>query len=73
MYRRYLGNSGEDELFEWSDKIPKEENRITRIFSFFSVPNKHAGQSQGLIHLYKSYCQNHACLRCKVGFHLMKT
>lgn len=62
VYCRYLGNSGEDELFKWSDKIPKEENRITRIFSSFSVPNKHAGQSQDLIHLYKSYCQNHAFL-----------
>ena len=72
-YSRYLGNSGEEELFQWAQKIPKEKNRITSIFSSFCVPNTHAVHSQALIHLYKSYCQNHACLRCNVGFHLMKT
>ena len=72
-YSRYLGNSGEEELFQWAQKTPKEKNRITSIFSSFCVPNTHAVHSQALSHLYKSYCKNHACLRCNVGFHLMKT
>ena len=72
-YHRYLGKAGEDELFQWANKIPKEENHITRIFRSFGVPNAHAGQSQGLLQLFKFYCQNRACLQCNVGFQLMKT
>jgi hypothetical protein len=28
---------------------------------------------QGLMHLFKNYCQKHQCLTCNVEFHLMKS
>ncbi|MDA9587523.1 hypothetical protein N9R82_00400 [Flavobacteriaceae bacterium] len=72
-YARYLGESGEEDLFHWVEKIPMERNRVTKIFDQLKVPIQHAGDSQGLMHLFKNYCQKHQCLTCNVGFHLMKS
>jgi len=71
-YTRYLGGTGEEDLFRWVEKIPKEHNRITTLLSQLKVPIHHAGESQGALHLFKNYCQKRQCLRCNVGFHLMK-
>jgi len=72
-YARYLGESGEEDLFHWVEKIPMERNRVTKIFDQLKVPIQHAGDSQGLMHLFKNYCQKRQCLTCNVGFHLMKS
>ena len=71
-YTRYLGGMGEEDLFRWVEKIPQEHNRITKLFDQLKVPIQHAGDSQGILHLFKNYCQKHKCVSCNVGFHLMK-
>jgi hypothetical protein len=71
-YTRYLGGTGEEELFRWVEKIPQEHNRITKLFDQLKVPIQHAGDSQGVLHLFKNYCQKNQCVSCNVGFHLMK-
>ncbi|MFZ9074353.1 MAG: DUF2851 family protein [Flavobacteriaceae bacterium] len=72
-YSRYLGKSGEEELFLWAQQLPEEQNSIVKRFKSFSVPNYNAANSQGLLHLYKNYCEKRRCLHCNVGYHLMKT
>ena len=71
-YTRYLGGTGEEDLFRWVEKIPQEHNSITKLFDQLKVPIQHAGDSQGILHLFKNYCQKNQCISYNVGFHLMK-
>ena len=50
-YSRYLGKSGEEDLFLWAQQLPSEQNNILKKFASFSVPNRNAANSQGLLHL----------------------
>ncbi|MDW3650427.1 MAG: DUF2851 family protein [Bacteroidia bacterium] len=45
----------------------KEDNRITRLYSAMHWPNAHAVHSQGMLQLYKFYCQERRCLDCEIG------
>jgi len=72
-YANYLGKTGEEDLFEWFAKVPREQNSVLKNFTDHGVPHLNAGASQALLHLYKEYCQKKSCLSCRVGFHLMKS
>jgi len=67
-----LGGTGEEDLFRWVEKIPQEHNSITKLFDQLKVPIQHEGDSQGILHLFKNYCQKNQCISYNVGFHLMK-
>ena len=43
-----------------------------KLFDQLKVPIQHAGDSQGILHLFKNYCQKNQYISCNVGFHLMK-
>jgi hypothetical protein len=72
-YQSYLGKDGTQDLFEWASKIPSEHNRILNGFANLGVPIINASSSQSLIQLFKNYCSKKKCLKCRVGFQLMKT
>ncbi|AMM52888.1 hypothetical protein TH61_10405 [Rufibacter sp. DG15C] len=54
------------------EQIPKENNKITRLYTGLGFANKSAADSQALIGLYQRYCQPKKCLNCVVGHRLMK-
>jgi hypothetical protein len=54
------------------EKIPPENNRITRKWEQYEVENNDAGRSQALIHLKKHYCNPKKCLQCRIGSHIIK-
>ncbi|MEM6800223.1 MAG: DUF2851 family protein [Bacteroidota bacterium] len=56
-----------EKLIPFYAKLPAEKNRISRIYENLSWPNRHAGDSQGMIHLYKNFCSSKACLHCEIG------
>lgn len=48
-------------------QLPKEHNKITRIYEALGWKNAHALASQGMIGLSKKYCQARRCLHCGIG------
>jgi hypothetical protein len=56
----------------WMESLKPENNQITRKFLAFDQINDSAATSQGLIQLYKNYCQKKRCLHCNIGTALLR-
>lgn len=54
------------------EKLPAEENSITRMWRALGVDATSAGQSQALIELKDRWCADRKCLRCAIGTCLHK-
>ncbi len=48
-------------------KLPAENNKITRLFARYNFPLKTASDSQTLLYLYKEYCLKKKCFFCPFG------
>lgn len=53
------------------EKIPAENNYIIRKWEELGVKVHSAADSQALIHLYKNYCDERNCLRCRIGYQVL--
>ncbi|MEM7654504.1 MAG: DUF2851 family protein [Bacteroidota bacterium] len=53
--------------------FPKELNRHTRPLTSLKFPHQHAMHSQGLIELYRTYCEPHRCLHCEIGQEILSS
>ncbi len=51
--------------------IPPENNRILKKWGKFGIAGTNAFESQGILHLYKEYCQGRKCLQCQFGNQLI--
>lgn len=49
------------------EQIKAENNHLLRDWAERGIKAENACQSQGLIHLYKHYCQHKRCLDCAIG------
>lgn len=47
--------------------LPAEENQITKHWEQIRMPNQHAGHSQALLHLKRTYCDLRRCVTCAIG------
>ena len=54
------------------EQLPAEDNKIIQVFRQLNVKPNSAFQSQGLIHLYKNYCEPKKCLNCAIGMNLLR-
>jgi hypothetical protein len=54
------------------ERLPAEENRITRDWQALGLPVANAFDSQGSIELFNHCCSENQCLHCPVGFYLLK-
>lgn len=62
-----------EKSFEKLKSICAENNRETRAFSNIEkIKNLNAYDSQALLNLKKSYCDHKKCLKCNIGFQIMK-
>ncbi|MFY0687289.1 MAG: DUF2851 family protein [Cyclobacteriaceae bacterium] len=52
--------------------LPKEQNKITRLFQELGVNNESAMDSQALIQLHNEYCVKKRCLACNIGVNILK-
>lgn len=52
--------------------LPKEDNRITRLWNGLGWNVASAFDSQGLIELHNSYCTHKRCIECNIGAELIK-
>ena len=61
-----------EKALSWMDQIEAEPNQIVARFRELGFPGKTAADSQALLELKKYYCDEHKCLECTVGHHLLK-
>lgn len=54
------------------EKLKAENNHITRRWEKYGISVKTATGSQALIQLEKQYCMKKECLRCSIGYELLK-
>ncbi|MCX6209044.1 MAG: hypothetical protein NTZ59_05950 [Bacteroidetes bacterium] len=52
---------------QWLQELEPEKNTITENWKQYKIENKTAFDSQALIHLTKTYCNEKLCLNCAVG------
>ncbi len=53
------------------EQLPPEKNSVISKYEALGFTAKHAFDSQGLIGLKKSYCEQLKCLTCKVGIQIL--
>lgn len=56
---------------EMLESIAPESNRITKKWDHMGIKPKSAFDSQALIQLYQSYCQQRKCLLCNIGVEIL--
>jgi hypothetical protein len=61
-----------DKALDWLDKLPPEDNSIIRQWNSLGVEPRSAFETQSLIHLQNRYCQQHNCLRCHIGYQVIR-
>lgn len=73
IYYRRIGNEIKaQESIELLQTLSPEKNSITKIFENEGFRIQNALESQGLIHLWKNFCQPRNCLKCAIGLDLLK-
>ena len=72
-YGRYFEQpEWQERCFDLLQTIPGENNFIIRKYGVKSWKVENAFDSQGMIGLYRGYCQVQKCLSCKIGQSLLK-
>ena len=59
-----------EEAFELLVRIPAENNRIVKQWKILGQKVETAADSQALIHLYMTYCQQEKCMNCEVAYQI---
>ena len=62
----------QERCFDLMQTLPAENNYIIRKFAEQDWKAQSSFDSQGMIGLYRSYCQPQKCLSCKIGQSLLK-
>lgn len=71
-YSTYVGDhSFLAQAVEMLESIAPESNRITKKWDHMGIKPKSAFDSQALIQLYQSYCQQRKCLLCNIGVEIL--
>lgn len=72
-YGRYFQQEEwQERCFDLLQTIPAEQNFITRKFGDKGFLAANAFDSQGMIGLFRGFCEAQKCLSCKVGQSLLK-
>lgn len=72
----YCGMRGGDEALKEKamsvlESVKPEHNHITAVWRGVGFSPRCAADSQGMIHLFRSYCSQRLCLRCGIGNKLL--
>lgn len=72
-YARYQDDGDlVQQAMELLHQLPAEDNRITRAMEAHGLSNDHAADSQSLMELKSSYCDQKQCLRCAIGNKILR-
>ncbi|MEO1415486.1 MAG: DUF2851 family protein [Bacteroidota bacterium] len=73
LYENQYPAGQSNTLRTFAYQLKAERNTITRKFSKYPLPQKHIVDTQGIYHLYQSYCKEKKCLSCEIGQTLLTT
>ena len=62
----------EEQIHSLLNRLPPENDYITRLFKRNGYLSKNSTMSQGLHELYTLYCKQHCCLHCDAGKYIMQ-
>jgi hypothetical protein len=62
-----------EKVIDLYHEIPAEHNAIIRRWKSLGVAAHKAADSQGLLHLYKHYCESKRCLECAIGTSIIRS
>ncbi len=71
-YGKYRQNQDYiDKAITLLETLPAESNAIVNQWASLSITPRHAIDSQALIHLKKTYCDQYKCVSCQIGHQLL--
>ena len=72
-YASYKGDSFlKDKAFSLLEKLPFENNAITRLWAEKDICAQNGLESQALIELFNNFCSLKKCLQCPIGAHILR-
>lgn len=72
VYAKMYGDDDKKlKVLQIYDELKPENNKIIREWKNLGKTAKTAMDSQALLQLYQTYCQNKQCLSCRIGHHLL--
>lgn len=71
-YFTTMGETISEDLIDFMNEVPPENNTIISKFKSFGILSKSAFESQTLLELKNEYCNKKACLKCALGMELLK-
>lgn len=72
-YGRHRGDvSISDKAFDLMEKLPPENNAVTRYWEQLGFAHSSAYDSQALLGLKRMYCDKRRCLECSIGQQLLR-
>ncbi|HMN05777.1 MAG TPA: DUF2851 family protein [Flavobacteriales bacterium] len=63
----------QDRALALMERLPAEQNTITRMWEALGIKADNAGQGQALVELRKNFCAERKCLSCAIGTALHKS
>jgi hypothetical protein len=61
----------QEKSINWLQEIPGEKNRIVSMFQAHGFEANNAMDSQGIIQLFRNYCEPKKCLNCAIGYKIL--
>ncbi len=61
-----------DKAISWVEGLEAEDNKYTRLMTSMSFQIENAADSQGVLQLYKDYCQRKRCANCNIGVQILQ-
>jgi hypothetical protein len=72
-YGKYLDEEDwKEKCFDLLQQVSVENNTVIRKFASIGWKAENAFDSQGMIGLYRQYCQSRKCLDCKIGQNILR-
>ncbi len=61
-----------EKAMDWMEQLPAEENSIIKTWRSLKIKAENAAESQALLLLKKTYCDQFRCLDCAIGTRLLR-
>lgn len=71
-HSKWTGIDRSEWLFQQLEALPLEKNKCIATFQQMEFPLQNALDSQAMLQLYPNYCHGCQCLKCALGFFIMK-
>ncbi|CAI8204686.1 MAG: Uncharacterised protein [Flavobacteriaceae bacterium] len=71
-YSKWEGKDRSEWLFEQLETLPLEENQCINHYESIGFHAESALDSQAILQLQSNYCEKKKCLKCALGFHILK-